>query len=217
MSIHNRNGRTVSTSNLFTNLEKPIIMPLPPAAERTQQHTRTVTCKGFKRQDGLWDIEGHLTDIKSGPIAIRERNNGIVEAGEPIHDLSIRITIDLELNIVDAVASMDYTPFRICPSIADTYTQLIGIQIAPGFTKKCKELFSGVNGCTHLLELLGPVATTAFQATHQEREARDNWSEGENRPHTLNTCHTFDTRGDVVRKYWPHFAEQEAQIKTDSA
>lgn len=182
-------------------------MPLPPPVERNHQHTRTVTCTGFKRKDGLWDIEGHLTDIKTGPVAIRERNNGIVEAGEPIHDLSIRITVDLELNILDAVASMDETPFRICPSIADAYRQLIGIQIAPGFTKQCKTLFSGTNGCTHLLELLGPVATTAFQATHQERQTDQREGDSEKRPHTLNTCHTFDTRGEVVRKYWPQFAD----------
>ena len=188
-------------------------MPLPTPAERTEQHTRTVTCKGFRRSDDLWDIEGHLVDIKNEPISVKERNNGVVEPGEPIHQLSVRITIDLDLNIIDAVASMDYTPFRVCPSIADTYKQLIGIQIKPGFTKKCKELFSGTNGCTHLLELLGPVATTAFQATHQEREERENWSSGENRPHTLDTCHTFDSSGEVVKRYWPHFYEPEKQIK----
>lgn len=187
-------------------------MPLPPPADRTDQHTRTVTCKGFKRTDGLWDIEGHLTDIKAESIAIRERNDGTVPPGVPIHQLSIRLTIDLDLNIIDAVASMDYTPFRVCPAITDAYKQLIGIQIAPGFTKKSKELFGGISGCTHLLELLGPVATTAFQATHQEREDREDWSAGENRPHTLNTCHTFDTSGEVVKQYWPHFYEAEDKI-----
>jgi len=191
-------------------------MPLPTPADRSEQHTRTVTCKGYKRTDGLWDIEGHLTDIKAEPLAVRERNDGIIPPGEPIHDLSIRITVDLELNIIDAVASMDYTPFRICPSIADAYKQLIGIQIAPGFTKKTKELFSGIGGCTHLLELLGPVATTAYQATHQEREARENWSEGENKPHTLNTCHTFDTSGEVVKKYWPHFYQEKDLIEVSN-
>lgn len=191
-------------------------MPLPQPTERTLQHTRTVTCKGFKRSDGLWDIEGHLTDIKTAPIEIRERNNGVVEAGEPIHLLELRITIDLDLNIHDAVASMDYTPYQMCPSISDRYKLLIGTRIAPGFTKQCKTLFSGSNGCTHLLELLGPIATTAFQATHPERRDIEGWGEGNKKPHVLDTCHTFDSSGEVVKKYWPNFYDPDKKIKTEN-
>ncbi|WP_428033336.1 DUF2889 domain-containing protein [Amphritea sp.] len=187
-------------------------MPLPQAVKRTKIHTRTVTCQGFERADGLWDIEGHLTDIKTIPITLRDRSLSPVAAGEPIHDMSIRITIDLDFNILDAVASMEHTPFTICPSITDAYKQLIGLRIAPGFTKQCKELFGGTHGCTHLLELLGPVATTAFQATHQAREARSHESSEEHRPHTLNTCHTFDSSGEVVKKYWPQYYEADKLI-----
>ncbi len=191
-------------------------MPLPQPTERILEHTRTVTCTGYKRTDGLWDIEGHLSDIKTAPIEIRERNNGIVEPGEPIHLLAIRITIDLDFNILDAVASMDYTPYRMCPSIADRYKLLIGTRIAPGFTKKCKELFSGTSGCTHLLELLGPIATTAFQATHTERKDIEGWGDGDKKPQVLNTCHTFGSSGEVVEKYWPKFYEPANQIKTET-
>ncbi len=38
-------------------------MPLsPPAASREHIHTRVVECRGYRRDDGLWDIEGHITD-----------------------------------------------------------------------------------------------------------------------------------------------------------
>lgn len=183
-------------------------MPLPTPVSRTLQHTRKVICEGYQRDDGLWDIEGHLTDIKSQDMAIRERNNGILTAGEPLHGMSIRITIDLELNIIDAHASMDYTPFRICPSIAKQYRQLIGLQIAPGFNRKIRELFSGTQGCTHLLELLGPIATTAYQATHQQREQQSAMNKTGAPPPMLNSCHAFDSQGSVVEKYWPEHFEQ---------
>ncbi|MGB0468583.1 MAG: DUF2889 domain-containing protein [Pontibacterium sp.] len=183
-------------------------MPLSSPTNRALHHTRRVTCEGYKREDGLWDIEGHLTDTKAFDIPLRERGqNGVLPAGEPVHGLSIRITVDLELNILDAEASMDYTPFRMCPGIASVYKKLIGTQIAPGFTKITKNLFSGVNGCTHLLELLGPIATTAFQATHYEREALHDWSSGTQRPPMLDTCHTLSASGPVVEEYWPHFYE----------
>ncbi len=184
-------------------------MPLPTPSSRSLQHTRRVICEGYKRDDGLWDIESHLIDTKTFPMDYKDRTNGVIPAGEPLHGMSIRITVDMELNILDAVASMDYTPFNCCKAISDAYSQLIGLQIASGFTRKTKELFSGINGCTHLLELLGPLATTAFQATHQEREILENfWQDGDKAPPMLNTCHTMDSEGPIVKEYWPHLHDQ---------
>ncbi len=40
-------------------------MPLPPPAPRTHHHTRSTEFRGFRRDDGLWDIEGSLRDTKS--------------------------------------------------------------------------------------------------------------------------------------------------------
>ena len=181
-------------------------MPLSKPAPRTQQHTRTVVCKGYRRDDGLWDIEGHLVDVKDHSITSKERNQGEIPAGEPIHDMALRITIDLDLNIVDAEATMDFTPFQHCKGVTQAYKKLIGVQIKPGFTKVTKTLFSGENGCTHLLELLGPIATAAYQATYQDREKEENWEPGKPLPPVMNTCHTWNQRSPVVQKHWPHFA-----------
>ena len=55
-------------------------------------HTRNIVCQGFLREDGLWDIEGHITDVKT-----YEWNNpfrGIIGAGAPIHEMVIRLTMD---------------------------------------------------------------------------------------------------------------------------
>ncbi|MDI3326707.1 DUF2889 domain-containing protein [Pontibacterium granulatum] len=184
-------------------------MPLPSPANRVQQHTRRVVCEGYKREDGLWDIEGHLLDTKNMPIELKDRDEGILPAGEPVHSMAIRLTIDLDLNILDVAASMDATPFKGCPSIADSYKRLIGVQIKPGFTKLTREMFGGVNGCTHLLELLGPVATTAYQATHHEREIQEGWTDGDQKPPMLDMCHTMDSKGGVVQQYWPHFYQSK--------
>lgn len=193
-------------------------MPLPKADNRTLKHTRRVICEGYKRDDGLWDIEAHLIDTKTFPMDFPDRENGVISAGEALHGMSIRITVDMELNILDAVACMDYTPFNCCKNISGAYKQLIGLQISSGFLRKTKELFAGVSGCTHLLELLGPIGTTAFQATHQEREQQENfWQEKENPPPMLNTCHTLAADGPVVKQYWPehHSLIATSNINTD--
>lgn len=178
-------------------------MPLSAPAERSLLHTRRVVCRGYKRTDGLWDIEGHLVDTKNYDMEMSERENGMIPAGEALHDMALRITVDLELNILDAEATMDYTPFRYCPSIASAFSKLKGMRIARGFTRATREMFGGIQGCTHLLELLGPVATTAFQTTHQERQylAESNGSKHA----MLNSCHAFAEDSVVVRDHWPEF------------
>ena len=41
--------------------------PSPPAPAAAIHHRR-IDCRGYRRADGLWDIEGHLTDAKSYPF-----------------------------------------------------------------------------------------------------------------------------------------------------
>ncbi|RJG04323.1 DUF2889 domain-containing protein [Noviherbaspirillum sedimenti] len=63
-------------------------MPLPaPTPERELLHTRTVTFKGYRRNDNLWDIEGHLTDVRSHDIAFPGVSRA---AGDPIHGMWLR-------------------------------------------------------------------------------------------------------------------------------
>ena len=39
-------------------------MPLSPPAARDPLHTRRIEINGYRRADGLFDIEGRLTDTK---------------------------------------------------------------------------------------------------------------------------------------------------------
>ena len=136
-------------------------MPLSPPVGRQHLHTRRVTCQGFYREDGLWDIEGRITDEKTYEHANEWR--GPLKPGDYVHDMSIRLTLDHRFTIVDVEAVTDSSPYSMCGDITPNYRKLIGLRIGPGFTRAVKERLGGVHGCTHLVELLGPVATTAFQ------------------------------------------------------
>ncbi|OMH32632.1 DUF2889 domain-containing protein [Motiliproteus sp. MSK22-1] len=175
-------------------------MPLPASTPRRLIHQRQVNCNGYQREDGLWDIEGRMTDIKTYDAPNRDRG-GLIPAGEPLHDMSIRLTIDLDYVIRDVEAVIDYSPFNICPGIAGQFKRLIGKTIGPGWTRATKEMFAGTQGCTHLMELLGPIATTAFQATHLARSEQIEKHQG--KPALLNTCHALAEDGEVVRDFWP--------------
>jgi hypothetical protein len=62
-----------------------------------------------------------------------------------------------------------------------------------------------VKGCTHLVELLGPVATTAFQSVYAERAKRDSARPKNSKPGLVDTCHAYAADGPIVRERWPEF------------
>src|SRR5215212_5289728 len=95
------------SSKLSYELESAA-MPLPVSeVERELTHTRRVRYEGYKRSDGMWDIEAHLLDTKNHDYQLK---TGVRRAGQPIHDMWLRITIDRRFDIVDAEASMDTVP-----------------------------------------------------------------------------------------------------------
>jgi hypothetical protein len=193
-------------------------MPLSPPVGRQHLHTRRVTCQGFFREDGLWDIEGRITDEKSYEHANEWR--GPLKPGDFVHDMSIRLTLNDKFTIVDVDAVTDKSPYRICGDVTPDFKKLIGLRVGGGFHREVRARLGGVHGCTHIVELLGPVATTAFQtissgkARELERAHRaksdpappeDAPSKPRRKPYVIDTCHAWAADGPVVKRWAPHF------------
>lgn len=182
-------------------------MPLTESAARKPAHTRVVTCQGYERDDGLWDIEGRIVDTKPYRFQNRDRG-GWIEADEALHDMSIRLTINLDLEVLDADAVIDFSPYNYCRAVAPIARNLIGLKIAPGFTQKSKLAMGANLGCTHLTELLGPVATTAIQTIASARSRLREQDHKPQSPAFLDTCHTYASDSPVVKLHWPeHYRE----------
>ncbi len=171
-------------------------MPLSPAAPRDHFHTRTITLQGFQREDGQFDIEAELIDTKSYPFTTLDRT---VEPGTALHHMRARITVDSTLTITAAEAVTESGPFNICGGGADTFQRLAGLQIKSGFLKAANERLGGVEGCTHLREVLQQMATVAFQTTYPVREK----SNTADTPRLINTCHAYDSRREIIQRRWP--------------
>lgn len=172
-------------------------MPLPePKAARQPLHRREIEIHGFRRDDGLYDIEGRLVDTKPYDFKLAA---DVRRAGEPIHAMWLRITIDRALTIVDAEAAIDGMPYRgYCDAIAPHYRKLVGLAIRPGYQRRLKELFGDVRGCTHVTELAGALATAAFQTLAGQRIQPP-----DQRPFQLDRCHALEATKPVVAKYYP--------------
>jgi len=177
----------------------PLSLPVP----RKRIHTRKIEIHGFEREDGLWEIEGHLTDRKS--YAFPNQYRGEIPAGEPIHDMSLRMTVDDNFVIQKIEVVSDGTPFAICPEATTSYKALKGLRIASGWRREVRKRVGSTKGCTHLTALLNEAATVAFQTIYpiRHREKLDKSATG--KPDLLNSCHAFASDSDVVKAHWPDF------------
>jgi hypothetical protein len=190
-------------------IKEAILMPLPTPEKRALVHTRVVTCHGFKREDNHWDIEGRIVDTKPYDFPNKDRG-GTIRAGEPLHDMSIRLTIDIDLNVIEAEAVIDASPHNYCKSIASVARQLVGLQIAPGWTLKSKAAMGKNRGCTHLTELLGPVATTAIQTIASAKWRRTSSSKQASAKSFIGSCHSYQVDSPVVKEHWPDLYREKA-------
>ena len=180
-------------------------MPLPVSdVERELTHTRRIRYEGYKRADGLWDIEAHLNDVKNHDYQLK---TGVRRAGQAIHDMWVRITIDRQFNIVAAAASSDAVPYPGgCETIAPAYGKLVGLNLLRGFRKNVHELLGSVRGCTHMTEMLGGLPTAAIQsfAGDVPEESGDG-----RKPFQLDQCHALETTTETVRKWYPKWYRRE--------
>jgi hypothetical protein len=171
-------------------------------------HTRDVRTRGFLRDDGLWDLEGELLDEKTYTYADRER--GPLPAGSPMHHMRARLTVDHELNVLDAEIDMAAIPFSLCAGAADPAKSLVGKSLVRGFRRAMEEAMGGTGGCTHVRYLILALANTAYQTISAYREqfmpelGAPKAADGE-RPFFLNQCRSWAETGEVVARHFPRF------------
>ena len=177
-------------------------MPLSPPVPREKLHTRTIVIEGYQREDGLFDIEASLADTKTYAFANEDRAE--VRPGEKLHGMLMRLTVDEDLVVHACEADTEFGPYAICPAITPNFAKLAGLRIGPGWNRKVKELVGGVRGCTHLVELLGPMATVAFQTLTVVRKKHP--VDPRHPPPLLNTCHAYAADGPLVARRWPRFS-----------
>ena len=174
---------------------------------RRKVHLRRIFCEGFQRDDGLIDIEGTLIDEKPFPIKMAQKSLG---ANEPIHLMTVCLTIDRQLVVRAVRAHMKHAPYRQCGEIAPHYQDLIGLRIEPGFTRQVKRMFRGTAGCSHMTELLPSIATTAFQILWNEPDhpAPEIKTKSRMSHSPLGGCATLRLDGEVVRLHFPHLLKR---------
>ncbi|WP_417783114.1 DUF2889 domain-containing protein [Terasakiella pusilla] len=187
-------------------------MPLSTPAARKHVHTRAVTFTGYEREDGLFDIEGHLVDTKTYSFPNQDR--GEIKAGEPIHNMRLRLTVDEEMIVRAVEAVLDDSPFNLCCTITPAFKVLEGMLIGPGWNRRVREKLGGTKGCTHLVEMLAPIATATYQTLYpilkQRREAQP--EDERDKPSMIDGCHVMDSSGPLIKERWPEYYKKPEPV-----
>ena len=178
---------------------------------RSLLHSRNISSEGYVRKDGLFDIESTIKDTKSYDIP--RTDGSYLKKGDPLHEMHIILTINLEMKIIDISAKTASAPYKICSNANFKIKSLIGETIGPGWKNKINKYIGDVEGCTHVRELLVSMATVSFQTVYGEKSKRtreainngkkDPYPSDISRPTLLNTCYAFDERSEVTKKQWP--------------
>ena len=169
--------------------------PSAPVA-RHKNHQRTITLDGYVREDGLFDIEAELKDTKA--YSFPSRAHGEIKKGEALHHMHVRVTVCENFEVKAAEAVTYAGPYHECPQGAKAIENLVGKTIQPGWKKIVQRAMGGQQGCTHITELMGPVATIAFQTIYAEKAKRlreaDTQANSETAPQMsglLNSCYAL--------------------------
>jgi hypothetical protein len=177
-------------------------MPLPANNEREEIHARHIEMRAFVRDDGLFDVDARLVDRKPFDFP-RIEGSKAVPAGQPLHDLCVRLTIDSSLTVRAVKASSDVTPFSLCKEAEVSLEVIVGEQIAPGWSARIKSLLAGSVSCTHLMEMLIPMGTTALQGIRGlRRKGLDRLVASDFSPR-VDSCYAYSHDRAVIRTYWP--------------
>jgi hypothetical protein len=194
-------------------------MSFSPPAPRRKLHTRAIVCEGYLRDDGLYDIEASILDTKSYDYT--EAYRGERPAGSPLHDMRVRLTIDDNLLVHDIEVEMPATPYPTCSQAVPNFRALVGVNIGPGWRKAVQNAAGGAHGCTHVRELLFPMATVAYQTlTGWRYFGKDDKklpvSQRGGKPYFIDGCIAWASDGEVVARLHPEFASTRPQAAGSS-
>jgi len=167
-------------------------------------HNRTIVMDGYEREDGLFDIDGRITDVKN--VEFITESDRVVAPGEALHDMSIRLVVDDTLTVHEVQAVTDGSPHPACPDATTFLQRLKGLNLMKGWRAAIREHMAGAEGCAHHKELLNAMASGAYQClTVVRKKKATDQPAGEARMGKLDSCLAYSHSGPLVERKWPVF------------
>ena len=171
---------------------------------RHEMHHRRIDMRGWGRSDGLYEVEGTVIDRKphdfKSPSGFK-----VLRAGEPIHDMGVKLVFDSDMVVREVTTFTSSAPHDACFSAGLKLQALNGLRIGAGWRAEVRKRLAGAKSCTHLMEILFPMATVAFQTLTIVHAGRPDLLDGEGKPVKIDSCFAYASDRDVVKRRWPEF------------
>lgn len=189
----------------MTTPPKPEPTPEPARDDdREEIHFRRVDMRAWQRKDGLYEVQGRVTDRK--PFEFTSPSGGkLVAPHEPLHDMIVTLVYDADLVIHDVSYSTESAPHADCYDGGKALHTLKGLRIASGWSSEVKRRLAGARSCTHVMELLIPMATTAFQSLTKVRRQRPDVLDANGKPTKVDSCYAYAAEREIVMRRWPDY------------
>ncbi|EJJ29265.1 DUF2889 domain-containing protein [Rhizobium sp. CF142] len=183
---------------------------------RQELHDRSIQMRGLMRSDGLFEVEGRVTDRKSYAFQALLGDRSI-PAGEALHDMGVRLVFDSDLRVHALETFTDAAPYSICGAGGDALQSLVGLRMTSGWSARIRERLTTHGSCVHLVQLLGPMATVAFQTLSARRQHGEVDRDANGRPLKINSCFAYSAAESLVREKWPEHYEGRSAEKAPQA
>ena len=171
-------------------------------AERRLVHRRSMSVHVFRVGDGRWEAIAEVVDIKSRDYPIGDR---VVRAGQPLHHMRIRLIVNSDFDVLDADARTLAAPYPgDCDDDLGRYRELVGLNLARGFSRALSDRFHGEKGCTHISELARTLPTAVMIAVRGDMG--DPEADTIEQPRHVGRCRGLRLDGPVVRSRYPRWA-----------
>ena len=187
-----------------------------PAADpgRQLKHRRTFDVQIFARGNGLWEVDARITDVKPHDV---ELGGAPRRAGDPVHDMRVRLVIDEAMNVLEAGSEMVWMPYPgACDGHGDPYAQLVGLNLRSGFREAVRRRVGGTRGCTHITELTQVLPTAVIQAFAGDVFNTDDDPRNDIRPFQLDRCHALRLDQQAVRVHYPRWYRPASSEQADT-
>ncbi len=184
-------------------------------ADREPLHSRSIEMQGYSRGDGLYEVEAKLLDRKPHDFVPLVQSGRFVKAHDAIHEMVVRVVYDDRL-VVCAIDSKTFAaPYAVCHQGGQALQSIVGLAMASGWSKEIKKRLTGNHCCTHLMELLIPMATTAFQTLSSTSRTKTERIDVTGRPVKINSCFAYSADGSLVQRQWPEYFQPKSPIVSD--
>ena len=169
---------------------------------RENLHVRQIHMSGWRRSDGLFEIEGHVTDRKPfdfHPVS----GDHVVKAEDLIHNLGLRLVFDADRVIREVHTFSEAYPYEECSGGGASLQALVGLRIGEGWSSEVRKRLKPSETCAHLRELLTPLATAVVQTMSPFSAPKEAAAQGKSP--LIDSCYAYDTSRKIVFQRWPKF------------